>query len=59
MEQIVSKRPKGFQSINDAISWAIQSRTLLNKKSAMVSIPPQLEQKIMSSGETGYVWKND
>ena len=58
MEQIVSKRPKGFKTINDGIEWAIKSRTLLNKKSAAVSIPSQLK-KTEHGGEEGYCWKTD
>jgi len=42
MESVVNKRPKKFKSVTDGIEWTVKSRTLLNKESAKVSIPPQL-----------------
>jgi len=60
MEAVVNKRPKKFKSVTDAIEWAVQSRTLLNKESAKVSIPPQLIQKAFPpKGEMAYTWRND
>lgn len=60
MEAILNKRPQKFKSVTDAIEWSLQSRTLLNKESAKVSIPPQLIQKpFPPKGDLAYTWKND
>jgi protein phosphatase methylesterase 1 len=44
MDAIVSQRPRGFKSVEQAIQWAIQSGTSKNADSARVSVPPQLRQ---------------
>lgn len=58
MSEILSKRPVSFESEENAIKWAIQSKNVLNPDSARISIPPQLKS---IEGEKGkqFVWKNN
>ena len=57
METIVNKRPKKFKTVNDGVDWAIKSRTLLNRESAKVSIPPQLVEKAMPpNNQMAWTW---
>jgi protein phosphatase methylesterase 1 len=42
MNQILSERPKYFDSLEAAIKWSIQSSVLRKVESARASIPPQL-----------------
>jgi protein phosphatase methylesterase 1 len=42
MNQILSDRPRYFESLEAGIKWSIQSTTLRKVESARASIPPQL-----------------
>ena len=56
MNQILSDRPKYFESQEAAIKWSIQSHTLRKVESARVSIPPQLVE-VTHKGQQKYTWK--
>jgi len=54
MTALLGSRPKSFNSVSDAISWAITSGMIKNKESASVSVPPQVKE-----ADGHYVWKTD
>eukprot|EP00475_Leptophrys_vorax_P036705 TRINITY_DN6249_c0_g1_i1.p1 TRINITY_DN6249_c0_g1~~TRINITY_DN6249_c0_g1_i1.p1 ORF type:complete len:338 (+),score=88.21 TRINITY_DN6249_c0_g1_i1:312-1325(+) len=56
MPLFLSKRPKSFGSLEDAVSWAVKSNTLASEASAKISIPAQLK---MDPDEGYYVWRTD
>lgn len=56
MNQILSDRPKYFESMESAVKWSIQSQTLRKVESARASIPPQL-MEVEHKGKTKYTWK--
>jgi len=55
MNTVISKRPKGFKSYDDAIEWHITSKTIRNRKSANITVPPLLIPSIPL--DTGYTWR--
>lgn len=56
MEAVVAKRPRHFQSKEDAISWALRTKYLNNRDSAAVSMPSQ----VVEEEATGkFVWRTD
>ena len=56
MNQILSDRPKHFDSQEAAIKWSLQTSTLRKAESARVSIPPQLAE-CEHKGKKKYCWK--
>lgn len=56
MNQILSDRPRYFESLESAIKWSIQTTTLRKLESARVSIPPQLVE-VEHKGQKKYTWK--
>lgn len=56
MNQILSDRPRYFDSEEAAIKWSLQSSTLRKAESARVSIPPQLVD-CEHKGKKKYTWK--
>jgi len=52
MQVVLKKRPKGFDSLSDAIQWSIGSRMILNVNSARISIPAMLSEK-----DGKWVWR--
>jgi pimeloyl-ACP methyl ester carboxylesterase len=54
MKTYLASRPKGFESLEKAVEWSIQSKLLKNKSSAEISIPSQL----VYNGDC-YVWRTD
>lgn len=55
MDRILAKRPQSFQSIEDAVHWALHTGTVRNAEAAALSIPSQLRQT--SGGE--WNWRTD
>ena len=43
MAEVISHKPKQFKSEEEAIKWAIQTKSVMNPESARISIPPQLK----------------
>lgn len=58
MVDVISRKPKTFESEEAAIKWAIQSKHVMNPDSARISIPPQMLEVADVKGKH-YVWKND
>lgn len=58
MVEIISHKPKSFDSVESAIKWALQSKNVLNLDSARISIPPQLKEVETDKGKV-FQWKND
>lgn len=56
MNQILSDRPKHFESLEAGIKYSIQSATLRKLESARVSIPPQLIESEYK-GKKRFIWK--
>ena len=56
MNQILSDRPKHFESPEAAIKWSIQSTTLRKVESARISIPSQLVE-CEYKGKPKLTWK--
>lgn len=52
MQSFLRSRPKGFQSIEDAIRWSLQSGQLKNIESAKVSMPGQLKNSTTGKSAT-------
>lgn len=54
MQTYLSSRPRTFKSLEQGIQWHIHSRTIRNRESARVSVPPLLLQ-------TGneWIWRTD
>ena len=44
MQTYLSTRPQNFDSLEAGIQWHLRSRTIRNRKSARVSVPPLLVQ---------------
>lgn len=44
MSSVLNARPKGFETIEDAIEWAISSGTARRRESAMISVPGMLKE---------------
>ena len=59
MEGIVNSRPKSFKTVENAISYMINSGTIKNYESARVSVPTLVNETINKKYEKEYVWKND
>ncbi|KAL8876617.1 MAG: hypothetical protein Q9198_005218 [Flavoplaca austrocitrina] len=62
MNLYLATRPNSFPSLVSAIDWHIRSRTLRNKLSARVSVPPLLCQNLQSSSDSGsqpWTWRTD
>jgi pimeloyl-ACP methyl ester carboxylesterase len=55
MSSILKKRPKKFQSEQEAIDWALATGTVRNKKSAQISVPTQL----MKNTDGFYYWRTN
>lgn len=54
MQTYLSSRPRTFKSLEQGIQWHLHSRTIRNRESARVSVPPLLLQ-------TGneWTWRTD
>ena len=59
MVDIIQHKPKQFASLEDAIKWAIQSKSVMNLSSAKISIPPQLREVRSDGGQVHFEWKNN
>jgi protein phosphatase methylesterase 1 len=59
MEEIVNSRPKSFKTVENAISYMINSGTIKNNESARISVPPLVNETTTKKKEKEYVWKND
>ncbi len=59
MVEIISHKPKQFASLEDAIKWAVQSKSVMNLSSAKISIPPQLREVKSDGGAAHFEWKNN
>jgi len=64
MSDVISQRPKGFNSIQDAIQWHVRTKTIANAASARISVPPLFKpSEGDASGQTGqsypFVWRTD
>ncbi|KAL1686495.1 Alpha/beta hydrolase fold-1 [Schizophyllum commune] len=61
MHGLLAGRPEGFQSLEDAVGWHIQTKTIRNLHSARISIPPIfVEAKAAPDGTPPpykYVWR--
>eukprot|EP01130_Rhizamoeba_saxonica_P011237 TRINITY_DN465_c0_g4_i2.p1 TRINITY_DN465_c0_g4~~TRINITY_DN465_c0_g4_i2.p1 ORF type:complete len:175 (+),score=35.07 TRINITY_DN465_c0_g4_i2:474-998(+) len=55
MQSILRRRPKSFDSIPAAIQWSISTGFIRSRKSACVSVPPQ----IIETEHGLYVWRTD
>lgn len=55
MSTIISALPKGFDSVEDAIRWHVDSGTIVNPQSARRSVPSLLtkKQNALNTGEPG------
>ena len=58
MVEIISHKPKSFESEEAAIKWALQSKNVFNLDSARISIPPQLTEVQTEKGKV-FKWKNE
>ena len=54
MQTYLSTRPKAFGSVEQGIQWHLHSRTIRNRESARVSVPPLLVQDIEN-----WKWRTD
>ena len=54
MQTYLSTRPKNFDSLEAGIRWHLHSRTIRNRESARISVPPLLVQ---DSGR--WNWRTD
>ena len=54
MQTYLSSRPRTFGSLEQGIQWHLHSRTIRNRESARVSVPPLL---IQDNGQ--YKWRTD
>ncbi|KAI8887191.1 protein phosphatase methylesterase 1, partial [Backusella circina FSU 941] len=54
MTTIANSRPSCFQSVEQAISWSVQSDTLRNSASARLSIPA-----LLTESNSSFVWITD
>lgn len=54
MQTYLSTRPKNFDSLEAGIRWHLQSRTVRNRASARVSVPPLL---VHDAGQ--WNWRTD
>ncbi len=45
MEKVLLKIPKEFDSIDQAVTWTMESNLLRNHNSALISVPEQLTEK--------------
>ncbi|CAG9331534.1 unnamed protein product [Blepharisma stoltei] len=45
MDNIISQRPRTFQSLEQAIQWAVNSNTVKNIESARISMPAQVVEE--------------
>ncbi len=59
MLELLSNRPKSFKSEEDAIKYAIQTKSVMNIESGRISIPPQLKEDNDKMGNKFFTWKND
>lgn len=59
MVEVINHKPKQFASIEDAIKWAVQSKSVMNVSSARISIPPQLREVKTDGGAGHFEWKNN
>ena len=61
MRRIIAARPSKFNSISDAIWWAIKSKTVLNSYSARISVPTQLieEPKVNEEDSVSFTWRTN
>jgi protein phosphatase methylesterase 1 len=55
MQTYLSTRPRTFKSLEQGIQWHLHSRTIRNRESARVSVPPLLT--IQNNGD--YKWRTD
>lgn len=56
MNQILTDRPKFFDSLEAGIKWSVQTATLHKVESARASIPPQLKP-VEHKGQNKFTWK--
>lgn len=56
MPIILSRRPKRFDSISDAIQWTLETKQVSNPLSAEVSVPSQLK---FDKSSQSYLWRTD
>lgn len=54
MQTYLSTRPRTFKSVEQGIQWHLHSRTIKNRESARVSVPPLL---VEVSGQ--WTWRTD
>jgi protein phosphatase methylesterase 1 len=54
MQTYLSTRPKTFRSLEQGITWHLNSRTVRNRESARVSVPPLLKEE---NGQ--WKWRTD
>ena len=54
MQTYLSSRPRTFKSVEQGIQWHLHSRTIKNRESARVSVPPLL---VEVSGQ--WTWRTD
>jgi protein phosphatase methylesterase 1 len=54
MQTYLSTRPRTFMSLEQAIQWHLNSRTIRNRESARVSVPSLLHE---TNGQ--YTWRTD
>ena len=54
MQTYLSTRPRTFDSLEQGIQWHLHSRTIRNRESARVSVPPLL---MLDNGQ--WKWRTD
>lgn len=58
MKNVISSRPKSFQSVTGAINWATKTRYIKSQKSANISMPSQIKE-VEACGQKYQIWRTD
>ena len=59
MEDIVKNRPTQFTDLANVVKYGYMSQTVRDLRSAKVSMPDQVVEKVDQNGKKVYVWRTD